>query len=112
VRAGTTKGLFRVPKRPRPLLAGDDLSLRPLGHLASLNSVRIRTELAIVMSRAYVRVIIDREAPGPQASMAESPLASTAFSYPTLPSGCEFLRCISCWRGEPGSALPVRHAGE
>jgi hypothetical protein len=39
--------------------------------LASLNSVRIGTELTIEPSRAYVRVIIDIEAPGPQASVAE-----------------------------------------
>jgi len=71
VQAGTTKGHFRVPKRPRPLLAGDDLSLRRLGHLANLNSVRIRTELTIELSSAYVRAIIDTEAPSPQASVAE-----------------------------------------
>jgi hypothetical protein len=70
VPAGTTKGLFRVPKRPRPLLAGEDLSLRHLGHLTSLNSVRIRTELTIEPSRAYLTVIIDREAQCPQASVA------------------------------------------
>ena len=35
--------------------------------LASLNSVRIGTELTIEPSRAYVRAIIDSEAPGPQA---------------------------------------------
>ena len=46
-------------------------ALRLLGCLASLNSVRIRTELTIEPSRAYVGVIIDREAPCPQASVAE-----------------------------------------
>jgi hypothetical protein len=40
--------------------------------LASLNSVRIRTELTIEPSRAYVRLITGSEAPCPQASVAES----------------------------------------
>jgi hypothetical protein len=47
------------------------LSLRPLCRLARPNSVLNRTEFAIVMPRPYVRVIIDSEAPGPQASVAE-----------------------------------------
>jgi hypothetical protein len=45
--------------------------LRRMGRLASLHSVRIRTELIIEPSRAYVRAIIDRVAQCPQASMAE-----------------------------------------
>ena len=42
-----------------------------LFRVASLNSVRIRKELAIELSRAYVYSIIDRGALGPQASVAE-----------------------------------------
>ena len=45
---------------------GDRLFLRLMRvTLASLNSVRIRTELTIESSRAYVTVIIDSEAPRP-----------------------------------------------
>jgi hypothetical protein len=56
-----------------PVRKGDDLSLRFLGRLAGLNSVRDRTEtkLAIELLRAYVWVIIDREALCPQAWVAQ-----------------------------------------
>jgi hypothetical protein len=39
--------------------------------LASLHSLRTCKELAIALSRGYVYSIIDREALGPQASVAE-----------------------------------------
>jgi hypothetical protein len=54
-------------------MVGDGLSLRHLGRLAGVNPVQIRTKtkLAIELLRAYVRVIIDREALCPQASVAE-----------------------------------------